>query len=331
MAEAPTRVLLDTNVWSYLSDESAGLELLSVSRRNGKRIVVAPSVVYEALNISDPVKRQKVVRLMTTDKWIRLMPEAYSECEELRAEMQRLRPEWLLSGPDLVTWRHHKYDWTRARKGFWDRARFDASEMAGHTRYRHLDAARALARQRRKDIIGQKADKALPLGEARMLFSSPTAGWRGDAIEPWRADGMVSTAFHLGDAGDPYRDWLRPYLTPQSGDAFRDSWGQFWLYEVEASNLPRFWLRWAFEFMQMFRKPSDGTPGDSQLASYLGETDLVVSADGQFIDLVQEAGASAPGRVAVGARIAAGSAGITELFDLLARPSSAAGTTVRDA
>lgn len=47
--------------------------------------------------------------------------------------------------------------------------------------------------------------------------------------------------------------------------------------------MPRFWLRWAFEHLRLFHKVTDGTPGDAQLATYLLEADVVVSADKNFL------------------------------------------------
>jgi hypothetical protein len=61
------------------------------------------------------------------------------------------------------------------------------------------------------------------------------------------------------------------------------SWLQFWFYEVDAKAMPRFWLRSAFEYLQGFRKITDGTPCDTQLATYLPEAALAVSADKTFI------------------------------------------------
>src|SRR5437016_3443000 len=40
--------------------------------------------------------------------------------------------------------------------------------------------------------------------------------------------------------------------------------------------------------MQAFRKVTNGTPCDTQLATYLLEADIVLSSDGGFVDRIEE-------------------------------------------
>jgi hypothetical protein len=122
-----------------------------------------------------------------------------------------------------------------------------------------------------------------------MLVNRPP-GYDGDRIQAWRVNGWSSTTNALGNANHPYVEWLSADVNFEA--LFRDpaSWLRFWFYEIKCSQMPRFWLRWAFEYLQLFHKVSDGTPGDAQLATYLLEADVVVSADKNFIritDLVR--------------------------------------------
>src|SRR5262249_47322877 len=73
-----------------------------------------------------------------------------------------------------------------------------------------------------------------------------------------------------------------------------DHWVRFWFYDVDLHAVPRRWLRWAFDYLQAFRKVTDGTPCDTQLATYLPEADIVLSSDGGFIDRIEECRKYAP-------------------------------------
>src|SRR5947208_1853907 len=105
------RVLLDTNVWRYISDADGTASLLAQTRKSGVRILVAPSVAYESLRIPNDETRRRVMEVLTHKAWRRLMPEAYSECQELLQEIRRRRPEWLRNEPRMTDLRRLRYDW----------------------------------------------------------------------------------------------------------------------------------------------------------------------------------------------------------------------------
>jgi len=95
------------------------------------------------------------------------------------------------------------------------------------------------------------------------------------------------------------------------------SWLQFWFYEVELKTMPRFWLRWAIQFLQRFRRVTDGTPCDAQLATYLPEADVVVSADKTFIQIVDKCRPFFPCELPEAVSIPAGPEGVKVLLDQL--------------
>ena len=92
-------------------------------------MIVAPSTLYEALRVKSPEDRAARAKLITDPGWKRLMPEAYSESQELLAEVRRCHPEWLAKKGD----RHYihdrqftqilRHDWRRTKRGFWNRVR----------------------------------------------------------------------------------------------------------------------------------------------------------------------------------------------------------------
>jgi hypothetical protein len=319
------RVLLDTNVWRYVSDENAADDLLRAALRAKLQILIAPSVVYEALRTANADLRRRQLSLMTSDKWKRLMPEAYSESQELLVEIRRLRPHWLRETSDLTSFRRLRWDWMRKKNGFWDRARYTPEREAqylaqlGHNNM--VETARLEAKGRREDFSSGSLFETAALNTLRVRLAEPWPGWNGDPIDPWRVHGWTATTSALSSSGNhPYRDWLSSEVDLSRTTADPASWLQFWFYDVEAKNMPRFWLRWAFEHLQGFRKVTDGTPCDAQLATYLPEADLAISADKAFISIANRCCPFAPCRLAHAELIPGGKEGVQSLLKLLNSP-----------
>jgi hypothetical protein len=84
--------------------------------------------------------------------------------------------------------------------------------------------------------------------------------------------------------------------------------------------MPRFWLRWAFGFYQSFYKVTSGTPGDAQLATYLLEADVVVSADKNFVRIADAVRPYVPASIARTKLVAGDVNGVTETLEFLQNP-----------
>jgi hypothetical protein len=124
------RVLLDTNVWSYIVDVDAASEFQRIVKFSKLTMVVAPSVLFEVLRIRDNhTLRRALVDLITFNRWRRLMPEAFSETQELLCEIQRCRPEWLRSQPDKDKFMALLHDWKKT-SGSWGRVRLQTAREA---------------------------------------------------------------------------------------------------------------------------------------------------------------------------------------------------------
>jgi hypothetical protein len=314
------RVLLDANVWRYIADSKSWPDLLRIARTKRVKILIAPSVVYEALRTRDVVVRQRLIQVMTLNRWQRLMPEAFSESQELLSEIRRLRPGWLKLIPDTSAFTRHRYDWRRSRGGFWDRVRHDPSAVAEQIARMDngtLDRARVQAQERRQTFLTASWSDVVPLDTVRSRLLSPTSGWKGDDVEAWRLDGWSSVTSALQVAEHPYSDWLSTEVDLTYAVVDQSSWLQFWFYDIESKSMPRFWLRWAFEFIQGFRRVTDGTPCDSQLATYLPETDVVISADKAFIQIVDKCRLFAPCPLPAPVLIPGGPNGVVALMEEL--------------
>lgn len=319
----PERILLDTNVWRYLSDCNAVDALARVARASNVQILVSPSTVYEALRTRDEALQQRLALAMCDPRWKRLMPEAYTETRELLFEITRLRPGWLKRDIDRGLFMRLKHDWSNTKNGFWARTRHDPMREAARLQLLGdgslLEKARKQSENRRKEMTESEWKEPPPLRSMRSRFKKSIPGWRGDDVESWRVDGWTTTSHHLSTDFGAYFDWLHGAVSMPALRGEQTSWLEFWLYEVDKKNLPLFWLRWAFECLQGFRKVTDGTPCDSQLAAYLPEADTFVSADKAMVWMLDRCRSEAPCALPRSFLIAGGENGVDALLNYIER------------
>ncbi len=317
----PPRVLLDTNVWNYIVDAGQVEVLRKAARASGVLIVACPAVVYECLRIPDAAKRKQLAKALTREDWVRLMPEAFSETEDVRRELQRLRPSWCLPTPDLRLWRSNREDW---RGGFWRRVRQQptlASDLVKALGDDQLAEARDASRAARK----QAASLGLTMhtfkwNRATATFATPTPGWDGKEFDAWRAASVSHWWIDLIEArSQTTLDWLGPWFDLAEIRHDQASWTHLWTREVSTSAVPREWIRWAMAETQATRSTSNGTPGDNQLATYLLDVDCLISSDKVFVDLVEAMRPHCPTPLAQTHRAPAGNEALTFVVDLLPR------------
>jgi hypothetical protein len=315
------RVLIDTNVWRYVIDAQSGGALLRAARTGAHDVQIAPAVVYETLRLRDARLRGALIRLMTNTGFKRLMTEAYSESMEVLREIERARPHWLRTSPDLVFFKKAQNDWRKTTGGFWvDCARApqdEAARLAMMGDDEIGERGRAQSEQARREMrdIGWK--KNPPMDKTVVGFQEPRPGWRGDPFEAWRMDSYIGLTYALQRTGNAYRDWIAPFVDLDSGLLYSADWLQFWVYDAQTAALPRQWMRWAHAFAQRFRKVTPGSPADTQLASYFLETDMVVSADKALLEILDECRPYAPSSLPAGMLIPGGNEGVRALLAAL--------------
>jgi len=305
------RILLDTNVWRYLSDADAYTQLLVASHKADIQVTVAPAAVYETLAMANHAVRDRVVALMARPRWQRLMPEAYSECEEIRAEITRLHPQWLRPEPDLWLWNKHRRDWTRQKHGFWDRLTKQTTTVAEAARFPYATEARLQSKDRGSSLksLSRKEWENEPFADPTNLIG----GKIGAGIPLWRVEAATTTWVHLRSPKDAYQDWLGTWLDDYLLN--QKEWNQFWFYEVDDEFVSRQRIRSRVEWLQGFRKISPGSPGDSQLSAYLLEADYLATADKVFADIIDECAASMPIKIASPVRLVGGNSGVEQLLN----------------
>lgn len=312
-------MLLDTNVWNYLVDYDGVEPLRKAAKAHGVAIVACPAVVYECLRVPDAQLRKRRAKALAREAWTRLMPEAFSEAEDLLVELRRLRPRWLLESPDLREWSRHRSDW---KGGFWRRVRQNPTMVAGHIKALgddRLERARDQSRAARKEAEAHGLTiHTFKWNRATAVFAVPTPGWDGSDFEAWRAF-SVSTWWNdlvLGESQTTV-EWLGPWLNLRAIRSDQASWTRLWTREVEASALPREWIRWAMAEAQATRATSSGTPGDNQLATYLIDVDVFVTTDKVFADLTDAMRPHCPAPIADTRRSPAGSDALEFVLELL--------------
>lgn len=320
-ASARFTIVPDTNVWAYLVDADALEELRMATKRHGVGIVACPAVVYEGLRLPDPRERAKRATALAMRSWIRTMPEAYLESLELRGEVGRLRPDWLIRHPDPVRvqkYRRNERDW---RGDFWTRVRRRPDDMArwigGKER---LDVARDHAKRVRREALASDATfETLDLGSREVRYTLAGGPWGSDEVERWRV--LAARSWEQDLIVSPletFGDWLLPWLDPSRMWSDAQSLTQFWR-EVATENMPRAWIRWAMAEVQAHRKVTAGTPGDNQIATYLPDFDLFVTSDKALAECVHAIRPVAPVPVADAVVLPAGADAVRTLLSLVSQ------------
>lgn len=310
--------MLDSNVWRYLVD-SDGVEQVRRAAKSRVQIVACPAIAFEALRGNDTVVRRKLVKAMTEGAWTRLMPEAYTEAEELHAAITRHRPDWLRPFPDMREWYRLQSDW---KHGWWQRARHDVAGEAERINFLdggRLPAARAAAEVLRREAItnGVRFEK-ISL-DVQVQFSAPRDGWDGLPFDAWRAEGMLNWWEELftRHSSSAYFEWTAPKLKLDLIAAQRAEWVSFWTRDAAITDLPRQWIRWALNYVQRTRKTTPGTAVDNQIAVYMPECDFFVTSDKALIGCIDKIREVSPVTLASCRRVPGGPAAVQALLDVI--------------
>ncbi|MBW4530426.1 MAG: hypothetical protein KME02_07030 [Aphanothece saxicola GSE-SYN-MK-01-06B] len=291
--ETASIVCLDSNVWRYLSDHGAGGLLNSLARHDRLVIAAAPAVLYEALRTSNPEVRSRLVRLITHHQWMKLMPEAFLESEELFYEIRRVRPQWIKQNTNLRYRNKLIHDWKRQKGGTWHRARFECEDLREYLNGLECDQltrARHQVRNHREvaSSLGRAVESVRLDAEIKFQVDELDV-----VVEAWRACTFYCYTKDLCRLNSTFVEWLQPLV--QIKQMLQDpDWVTFWHQETQAANLPRAWIRYAMEQLTPFLSVNDGTPCDTQIASYCADSDYFITADKRFFRILEICRKQAP-------------------------------------
>lgn len=315
------RILLDTNVWRYLADTDVKHKLFQVASRSNMRICIAPAIVIETLRMSDVQTRNKIIEVQTRSCWHRLMPDSFLQCEDVKREMIRAHPEWELKSKNLNLFRSLRYDWLRTKGGFWEKVRNSPEKVAKD--YNRQDSEKlAVARFQSREIRRTLSEKG-----GRMFDSPSLREWSGswrNAIDDelvktdaWRVFALTVWSNMLSE-----ETVLKQWLGCEINVELLTSYGAldfigFWQAEAREDRVPREWIRAVVYGIQSERKVTDGNPTDSAIATHAVDVDLIVSADKNFVAMLNRIQDDAPCKTAYGVLVQAGRACIDELLHLI--------------
>lgn len=314
------KILLDTNVWRYLVDSGQQDSLYGHAKRFDVEVAISPNILIETMRLGNLELRRKIIELQTRDCWLRLMPDAYLECVEMKEEMLRCRPHWALIKKDTARFRKLRYDWIRSKGGFWHKARINTESVAAA----YASQDRAILEKAREQAKTTR-DAVLKKGHA-ILGSGPLAeidgSWTlkdGQRVKTdfWRVycSGAWETMLALDSV---WRQWLSCDLDINLlFTLFAEEYIDFWANEIQSSSVPRAWIRAAMFVLQSERKITDGTPTDAAIAVHLPDVDLIVSADKNFVSMANRCNVESPTKIGSAFLVQGGDTGIQQLFELI--------------
>jgi hypothetical protein len=315
------RVLFDTNVWRYMVDAGFESRLFQVTRRSNLSISIAPAIIIETLRMSDVSRRRKIIELQTRDCWNRLMPDAFLQCEDVKREMIRIHPEWALKTKNINLFRKLRYDWIRTKGGFWEKVRNNPEKIA--EQYKRQDsAALTQVREQSREVRKSVFEKNLS-----MVNTSSLRDWRGSWRNPITGEEVVADAWrvyaeliwrNMLSTETAFKQWLGCDLDIKFLLSFYSSeYMRFWQSEASVEAVPREWIRASVYGLQSERKVTDGNPTDSAIATHAVDVDLIVSADKNFIAMLNRLQDEAPFKTAHGLLVQAGTSGAEEILNIL--------------
>lgn len=293
------RVILDTNLWSSIRDKETEKSFDALVDSRGLHVIVPPSILVEVVRIPVAEARQQVIHALATGRRQYLPTEAESECMEVVSEIRRTRPQWMRTIPNTGrTWSLNNF-WT---KKIWREALQDSQRLH--------DYEMRLTPQRDYLIAAQKKNRASflqsdftvgPMIGFMIKADSNTpdsylAGWSGQPVEFWRIQlrdiywhelSVVAGRAALTKEDTTVADWIGAYVDLSRLRSDHEDFTQFWLTDVNVSNLRRNWIRCAVEVAQTYNKITPGNAADGQHSSYLFDCDLFLSADSRYISILR--------------------------------------------
>jgi len=307
----------DSNIWRYIVESNATESVMLEARRQKVDIAACPAVVFEALRGGNTELRDRLIKTMTRSCWLRMMPDAYKEADQVKSEITRLQPGWLDTKPSRLLWYQLKADWENE---WWYRARNSTREEASHIialGKDRLHKARAEARDSRQRAREQGTVFEKLSMEQKIRLEGPRSGWDGELFDAWRLRGMNRWWEALSHPDSAEGQWLSPWISSDLVKQRDDLWVSMWTREVEATRVPLEWLRWAFQHVQATRTGNDGTPVDNQIATYLPECDVFITADKVFADCVERVRPHAPVILGRGVRVPSGHDAVEGLLEAI--------------
>ena len=298
-------LLIDTNVWSYLAQDTDPDTVAALLNRTGHEAVLNSMMLTEALLTGDVAKRTAIVNMMASRHWRKL--PADSEAMELVEEVRRSRPEWLRSIPKTDRLFSFRAYWTKV---YWREAKTEPDkvlERLAKSKVRN-DSETEIARV-------QAANKAAwPFLEGDLPLAAMAASTAEDHPDPdpgsrlgWPADtpvllwrvsardvmwatlGREAAGRVIGYRDATQEDSIGAYVDLRAMRRDRESFNRFFLFDIEGWNVPRWWWHGTVEVLQLGKRLANSNGMDAAHASHLPDCDYFLTTDRRFHDIVKVA------------------------------------------
>jgi hypothetical protein len=299
------RIMLDTNLWSYLGDEISSRDFNREIIDRGLKVVVPPSTLVEVARLPKSDVRQRIFDAVGRGPWTRLRTEADYESMELVDEIRRLRPDWLRQSPDASKVASLRSWWTNK---FWREALQDSMRMYNYETSRWSTSQRdyLVSHQREarrglqesglvtRPLTAITAVPALTGGQS--VYEDAGLTWPFGAVEAWRLTGLTAYWYALTvvagralitNEDATLADWVGAYVHLDKLRNDLEGFVRLWAHDADLQRMRRNWLRWAVNFCQTGFKVTAGNPVDEQHATYLVDADIYLSADANFIKVLR--------------------------------------------
>jgi len=281
------RLYFDTNVYRFVSAKGEIERVAELISSHHAVLTASSGNLFETYAIADAEERkQELSALVVLADSFESHPESWRHAVELRHEIKRLRPKWLRQ----VVSKRESRDFLRAHRARWAEAIAgvpvdpDAYGVYKRDSEEGVSGVRRAQKQQREELNNESSQFTLvsPNGDIDdVKLGDPEVYWRLDCLQAWY--GAIEKH---NPASRDYADWLGPYLRPGS---FRDpSYRSFWLQEVKGEALPLNRLTGLVWFYQLKKKITHGNAADQLHASHWFKSDLFVTADRTFHEILTD-------------------------------------------
>jgi hypothetical protein len=281
------RLYFDTNIYSFIRARNELAQVARLLVAHSCTLIASQGNLFEMYAIESPDQQQQEVRVLVelADEF-ESYPESWRHAVELRRELKRLRPKWLSPVPPKRRVREllkaHRESWQQAKLGIlpgrepYAAYKRDFEEGVSHSRHSQKEL--------RQDVLNRQSDFALVSPDGAVFpvdVTDPEVYWRVDCLQVW-----YNAIEGRNPASRDYADWIDPYVRP---GCFRNSsYESFWLREAVSEAMPLNRLCGLVAFYQLRKKISHGNAADQLHAGHWLRSDLFVTADRAFHEILTD-------------------------------------------
>jgi hypothetical protein len=299
------RLILDTNLWSYIADRDESRQLEELEDELGLTLIIPPSVLLEALDTPVEQVRARIISALAKSRRSRVhpLPEARQEAGEVVEAIRELRPRWVRQFPRADRIPSLEKFWT---KTVWQLAERDAAELSRRSAATPTpgELDHLIEVQRSNKDAAKASDFRLdgepPWAEIPAELGELRKGWDETRVQEWRVTNAIiwwenlitlpaSARAVFAGADTTLADWVGPWIDLERVRKDRGDWNRFWYRDVEVAAVPRNWLRQVLPWIQMETKIGVGNPRDAQHSSYLFDADVFATADRRYAGCLETA------------------------------------------